>query len=524
MITFIKKNVFFAIIMLGMLVSTSVSAQSKYYYGNITHDVKDVEQYGNIVNVEISFTLTDFKVKTLKSIDFTPVLSDGVNSIPLPAISFKGMNNYITYGRTLDLLTKKGIVEYNKKHPKYMVIDQSKATSGEIIYKFSLPFESWIKRAHVDVLKDLNCCGEERLLERSQIVEKVNLEEEIALYKPSVFVEYIEPKVEKVKKRSASIESLIEFKVGGWVLDPKFRNNKSKLDKLNNQINEIRRDRYTTIKGVSIAGYASPEGNSKKNVALSLSRTRSILSYIKKKVPIKTKLFKVNNVGEAWSDLREIIYNSTYDFRIDLLRIIDNEPNFAVRNREIARLNGGTSYRFLLDSVYPKLRKVVIDISFEVVPLDVDVAREVIKTRPMNLSLNEMYQVANSYGAGTNEFNEVFLIAQRIFPEDPIARINAASVRLLRGDLSVAEDYIYGIIPTEEHAEYYNVNGIIAMLNGLYTEAEGYFNTAKAMGLESADKNLAELYKIYRTVDEQELQRQRFAETQINPSSTKSLK
>lgn len=517
MIKLIKKGVFLTIVAFGMLVAATTSAQSKYYSGNISYEVKDIQQYGNIVNVKVRFALTDFKVKTLKSIDFTPVISDGVNSIPLPSIAFKGRNNFITYGRTLDLLSKDGVFEYNKKYPKYTVINQSVAKTEEVIYEFSLPFENWMANAHVNILKHLNCCGKETFLERSQIAESVNLEKEIKLYEPVIFVSYIEPKIEVIKQRSTTIESSVEFQVGAWFLNPSFRENQAKLNKLNDQINDIVKDVYTTITSVVVAGYSSPEGNSKQNSALSMSRINSILKYIEKRVSIPAKLFKLNNVGEAWADLRKIIYDSKYDFRIDLLRIIDSESNFALRNRQIAHLNNGTTYRFLLDSIYPKLRKVVLNIEFDVESFDVNVAREIIKIVPINLSLNEMFQVANSYGIGSDESNEVFLTARRAFPEEAVSRINAASVRLLRGELSIAEDYLYGLSPTEEYAEFYNVNGIISMMNGLYDEAEEYFNTAKSMGLEAAEHNLKELRLIYMAIDEQELQRQRFSETQIIP-------
>lgn len=70
-------------------------------------------------------------------------------------------------------------------------------------------------------------------------------------------------------------------------------------------------------------------------------------------------------------------------------------------------------------------------------------AQEVaLKTKPQQLSLQEMFLVAQTYEPGSPEFNEVFDIAVRLFPDDETANLNAACTDLQKGDLTSAEKHL----------------------------------------------------------------------------------
>lgn len=120
-------------------------------------------------------------------------------------------------------------------------------------------------------------------------------------------------------------------------------------------------------------------------------------------------------------------------------------------------------------------------------------AKEVIKTRPQNLSLNEMFMVANSYPAGSQEFVDVFEVAVRMYPENEIANMNAAAAAILRNDLVAAERYLNKVNSTEP--EYINSLGVVALLKGDYDQAGEYLKVAADSGLETAKDNLNELAK-----------------------------
>ena len=120
-------------------------------------------------------------------------------------------------------------------------------------------------------------------------------------------------------------------------------------------------------------------------------------------------------------------------------------------------------------------------------------AKVVIKTRPQNLSLNEMFMVANSYPVGSQEFVDVFEVAVRMYPENEVANMNAAAAAILRKDTVSAERYLNKV--NTPSPEYINSLGVIALLKGEYESAEKNLKKAADSGLEAASDNLAELAK-----------------------------
>ena len=58
------------------------------------------------------------------------------------------------------------------------------------------------------------------------------------------------------------------------------------------------------------------------------------------------------------------------------------------------------------------------------------------------MTMQEMFLVAQTYEPGSPEFNEVFDIAVRLFPDDETANLNAACTDLQKGDLTSAEKHL----------------------------------------------------------------------------------
>lgn len=118
----------------------------------------------------------------------------------------------------------------------------------------------------------------------------------------------------------------------------------------------------------------------------------------------------------------------------------------------------------MLKNIFPSLRVAICKVNYDIKNFDVDEAREVIKKRPQNLSLNEMFLVANTYPAGSQEFIEVFETAVRMYPEDEVANMNAAAAALSRNDLISAERYL-GMVNSKKHLpEYTNAYGCINVI------------------------------------------------------------
>ena len=121
-----------------------------------------------------------------------------------------------------------------------------------------------------------------------------------------------------------------------------------------------------------------------------------------------------------------------------------------------------------------------------------DVYKRQITTRPQKLSLQEMYMVANSYPKGSEEYNNVFDTAVKMFPEDKLANLNAALAAIDRGDKVSAEKYLK---KAGTGAEVDNARGCLATLNEDYDSAKLYFQKAVNGGLKEAQENLDKINK-----------------------------
>ena len=212
--------------------------------------------------------------------------------------------------------------------------------------------------------------------------------------------------------------------------------------------------------------------------------------------------------GENWDGLKKCVESSQMACRKQVLDIIDNVPDVinyvtdSSRKKALMDLKGGDPYRYMLREYFPSLRKAVCSIDFEVQNFDVDKAREIVKTKPQNLSLNEIFLVANTYEKGSHEFTDLFETAVRLYPDDLTANLNAASAALARKDLVLAEKYLNKLQGRVISAEYYNAKGVLYMLKGDYTEAEEWLDKAFANGLPEAKHNLEEINNKKKNINE----------------------
>lgn len=141
------------------------------------------------------------------------------------------------------------------------------------------------------------------------------------------------------------------------------------------------------------------------------------------------------------------------------------------------------------------LRKAICKIDFDVRNFSIEQAKEVFKSRPQNLSLNEMFLVANTYEKGSQEFIDLFETAVKLYPDDVTANLNAAAAALSRKDTVYAKRYLNKIEKSLDIPEYHNTMGVLEMLCGNYDKAASHLNKATETGLPEAKQNLAEMTK-----------------------------
>ncbi len=102
------------------------------------------------------------------------------------------------------------------------------------------------------------------------------------------------------------------------------------------------------------------------------------------------------------------------------------------------------------------------------------------KQDPRKLSLHEMYVLAQTLPADSDEFREVFEVAVRLYPDAPEANLNAAISAISFDDLANARRYLAkaGDSPRAVYAR-----GLLAAKEGDYETARDLLLKASSLGV-----------------------------------------
>ena len=472
--------------------------------GSVTVQVNELAQRGDSLYVDMAVTTEGRNVPSRMSADFTPVLVSSERSLALPAVSLMGRNSYRNHRRALALMSAKERGAYEKSAPYYVVPDYK--GDSRMDYRLALPYEAWMSSAKL-TLQRIDCgCGKSSVTDVRLLAGKVSLEEVIVIerYRIEPHLAYIRPEAEAVKSRAEQGESFLDFAVGKTSVNPEFGRNAAELEKIRRMIDLVQDDKDLTIKRIVIVGYASPEGSLAMNERLSEGRAKALRDYLQSRYPaIPGSLYSIRFGGENWDDLVEAVQTSDMPDKQAVLDIIVGYSIIGGREAKLMALKGGTPWRYMLREMFPSLRKVTVTVDYDVRNFDAEEAKAVVKTRPQNLSLNELYLVANTYEPGSEDFNSLFETAVRLYPESVTATVNAAVAALERRDFVGAERYLRSVKSPDRIPECDNAWGLLLMLRDQdYDRAAPYFEAARAAGLEAAQQNLDEIDRLRRNLDE----------------------
>ena len=440
-------------------------------------------QQGNSLYVSMTFDMKNLTIGSARSLSLIPLLTDGQHNVPLQEIIVNGKRREKAYIRSLAI---------TKQEPTAIIVPYNKRETFN--YTQVIPYKPWMANASLQLVENLCGCGNYQEMNAQELITNDVSTEAKRLSAMSPIIAYIQPTVEVVKNRSEQYEAYLDFPVGKSVILPDFMNNQTELRNIREMFNKVQNDKKLTITGVYILGFASPEGPLKLNEQLSKSRAEALKKYLSVHEQIPANLYNVSFGGENWEGLVKALEASNTKEKTEFLNIIRNTSDIARRKEEIKRVGGGAPYRTMLKELYPALRKVNCRIDYTIANFKVDEGKEIIKTQPQYLSLNEMYLVANSYPKGGDDFIKVFDIAVRMYPDDEVANLNAAAVALSKKDLPDARKYLDK--SNKQTAEYANNNGIYYLLSGNKDQAIVEFTKAARNGNEAARYNLEEIEKV----------------------------
>lgn len=476
------KSIHYILFVLALVVATSVSAQklagSQVQLGNRTIAM------GADTQVMIGMDITvpaDMEVGTNNVLALTPMLvsKDAAHNKALPAV-------YV-YGRARQLVEERtGSLPENA----FAIVSRVKKTAQTINYTVRVPYESWMNGSDLKLFGEVYGCASCSKGDDLAYVSPVLLER----YVVTPAIAFVAPEVEAVKTRSKEDRAYLDFPVNKITIYPEYRRNPEELASIKRSISVVYDDKDTEITGISIHGYASPEGSYANNERLAKGRSEALKNYVMKEYALDASMFKVDYTVEDWAGLRAYVEKSTIALKDQILAIIDKEEkDMDAKENRLKALDMNT-YQALLRDCYPALRHSDYVINYVVrAYTDVYEIEKILKKSPQLLSLEEMFRLSQTYEKGSEAFNEVFDIAVRMFPEDPTANINAAAMELQRGNLQQAARYLQRA--DVNSAATLNNLGVLNMLQGNLNEADKNFEKAIKLGSAEAAKNLDESKK-----------------------------
>lgn len=430
---------------------------------------------GNRVDVAFSLNLNNLKLKSEQQLVFTPMLAADGDTIALSPIIINGRSKQIRMERSGELASG----ATGSQQP--LVVVRKNGTRQSVSYAQSVtrkrPFES--DCLSLLTSQDICGCGDRENLDNLHLATIDN----IGAWMPALT--FVKPFAEARKQRAEKGEAYLSFRVNKTNIVADLFENARELAKITKTIDLVRNDKNVQITGINIHGFASPDGPYANNERLARERAAALKSYVAKLYPIEAKLFSSNSTPEDWDGFRSKVQKSHLANKDEILKI--SNSNLAPDDKDMRiRQLYPQDYAVIMNDIYPQLRHSDYTVSYTVRPFSVEEAKQILKTRPQQLSLQEMYLVAQTMEPGSAEFNEVFDIAVRMFPDDPTANLNAACADLQRRDIASAEKHLE---KAGNSAEALNARGTLAVLKKDYQSARRLFLEAAAAGSEDAKAN-----------------------------------
>lgn len=425
----IKKQIMMAAAMITCLTASA--------WNSTLYNVNDLEVNVDrgVVELKMHLNPKDFHVKYNQQVEITPVLKSisTPDSVIFPTVIVAGRNAYYNTQR-------------EEKYNDILV----RSNKQEINYISRTDWQEWMTTSELQLQgRTTGCCNAPK--GESPIQPVANLDFRPVRFEPAFH--YMTPVAETVKERKIEGKAYVNFPVNKTVIYPDYMVNPVELRKITGSVDSVRLNPDCTVRTITLTGFASPEGPYANNVRLAAGRTEAVKEYVRAQYTFPQSVFKTNSVPEDWQGLRDSVAVSILPDKLAILDFIDNANVPIERRNDELRKRFPTSYEYLLKHIYPSLRHTNYRIDYEIRSYtDVNEIRRVLKERPQNLSLNEFFIAANSYEAGTPEYDNVFETAVLYYPNSVVANLNAANSAMNEGDYKRARMLLNRVMDTSSNS------------------------------------------------------------------------
>lgn len=446
---------------------------------NIKFEKFDIKKETNSVTIDFMINFSDLKLGTSDLIVLTPTLrsQDMANQFQVRPIVVTGKQRSITLQRAMEF------EDYKFDSTPQGIFRRYNGKQQSIGMTITAPYAAWMENCDLVIMESVMCCGlNEESANEYKVLSPVFEQEEVII--PEYTLSYIMPPVEEIKQRSETYSAQLNFTVDKSEIERSLMNNAEILDEVDKIITDIQKNENLSNITFRIVGYASPEGGQLHNMQLAQDRSKAFAYYLTDKYDIPSGSLKLDWMGDDWAGLYQAVKESDVSYKNEIIKALETiDP--VRRKDKLKQVAGGKAYRILMDEFYPALRRNEYTISYVAKAFDLEEAKAQLLQHPEHLSLNEMFIVANSYPKSSEQFKEVFEIAARIYPDDPIAQQNMAAINIEDGDYDSAISRLKDI----ETPEACNNIAVAYAKKGDPDMAIEYFDEAISLGSQDAVAN-----------------------------------
>ena len=462
------------------------------YKGQLDVTDQHLSVRGGDLHVGMKVSYDHLKLPSDESLTLIPVLRSGDRSLELPSVVVNGTVKQRAYHRS-EVLASASRKQVDLATPA-LVVRNTPKDSRQLTYKTEVPYAEWMKDAVLILrTRECGCSGKPSGIYEDRIDAGISLPQARTSTGKDGIDECYLSLVNVVPAESGQDAShVLRGTIPYW--------GTTGLDKLadGKQYNEIyfrlreavrslEKENSTKVIGLKVTGYGAPAGNYRKNEKAAAKRALALKDYLRENYVVNRIPLEVTWVAEDWDSIRSLVQQSGMPLEHAVTDIISTVDLTKGRERVLMDLAGGSPYRYLQERIFPRVRRVEYAISYAHRRLDTAEGRRLFELGSRSLKLSEFFDVALSYPKGSNEYNDAFDLAARLFPDSPEAAINAAGVALSKHNLKKAHAYLdkYATLPAA-----YNNMGILYLLEGNRDKAEVYLQMAAAAGVAEAKKTL----------------------------------
>lgn len=459
--------------------------QTRAYLEDITVSSHSVSVDSGKVTLEMKIDLRGLKIRGQECIELIPVIvsPDRKSEFEFPSVYIDGWARHAAAGRDMALKEK------DARDPQSSSVKRRNRKDQYVDYSNSIAYSPAMLDGALELRERTTGCAECELSSTSSTVD----DNAVQRYVPKYGTVFMTP-AEGGKVRLKTYTFKLGFEQNSAVLKMEYADNGKMLEQVKAHIdNALAKDDHS-VKGISIIGYASPEGREGFNDDLSARRAKTFIDVLKKEYDLPDSIWKSEGAGEDWNRMVELVRENPNIRHHDAVMEIAGNARKGDLDRSEKLLMQQEDYGYIYNELFPQIRRSESRIELDVKSYTPEEAAAILESDPSRLSASEMYSVAGQYEEYSGEYNRICRLAAEYNGEDVAVLNNAARACISEGDYEEAVTLLE--TRTRGNADALNTLGVAYAYSGEYDRAMDSFRSAAAAGSEEAENNMIELGKV----------------------------